>query len=136
MIQKAIGYKIEPEGIEYEEINSEKKEKEDFKIAEIPDKSILLEDVFDLSGKDNDFLFYRDSIMNKGQNMNFLCSDSNQGPIAISIFDDNQNERYISLVRKIEKKYKKYNTLFKCIYFMVEKIFSNRSFYFRNTSCY
>lgn len=72
----------------------------------------LLEGVFDLADKDNDYLFYRDQIMNKGTqhisffiregglpHVNFLCSDSMQGPVAVSMWQDENRQRYVSLIR-------------------------------------
>jgi len=71
-------------------------------IIDSPLAEDVLEEVFDVSGKDNDFIFYRDQIMNRGEHMNFLCVDSPQGPIAISVYQENMSKLYVALIRRVE----------------------------------
>jgi len=106
MIQSSIGYRIE--GVEPVDLASSTEVKElkneqtgsSSKVAEketeLPN---LLEGVFDLSDKDNDYLFYKDQIMNKGSHVNFLCNDSPLGPMCVSYYDDRPNQTYVALSR-------------------------------------
>jgi len=81
MIHSSIGYRIE--GVEPVELSSsteskeeQKEEQTDSNSSKIAEKETelpnLLEGVFDLSDKDNDYLFYKDQIMNKGSHVNFF----------------------------------------------------------------
>jgi len=89
MILNTVGYRVEGVG-DNDEVH-------------VTDVSLpgLLDGVFDLADRDNDFKYYRDEIMSRGPipHVNFLCADSVSGPVAVSIWQDELNERYISLVR-------------------------------------
>jgi len=83
MIAPAVGYRIE--GIGDEPPREAKCDVEG-----------LLDGVFDLS--DNDMVYYRDHFMNKAH-MNFLCPESPQGPLAVSIVKEETSNTYKSITR-------------------------------------
>jgi len=97
MISKVIGYRVE--GVE-DSSGSSKEEEGSLKIVgdDILNKSDIMDGVFDLADKDNDYLYYKDQIM-KGPHVNFLCSDSPIGPVVASYYDDILHQKYVSLYR-------------------------------------
>jgi len=99
MILNCIGYRVEQAVGDNEDSDI---------VVEIK-KENLLDGVFDLAEKDNDIRFYRDEIMNKvPPHVNFLCVDSNWGPVAVSIYQDILKDRYISLIRTAKGNSRKY----------------------------
>lgn len=63
----------------------------------------FLQGVFDITGQDNDFLYYRDDILEKSSTcecIEMLCGDSPSGPVSISLKKDKQE--YNCLIRTIK----------------------------------
>lgn len=85
MIAAAVGYRIEGLGQDGSDPALAK--------CDIPN---LREGVFDLS--DNDMIYFRENFMNK-PHFNFLCSESPQGPMSVSITRDEPTDTYKAIIR-------------------------------------
>eukprot|EP01117_Protostelium_nocturnum_P011878 TRINITY_DN4336_c0_g1_i1.p1 TRINITY_DN4336_c0_g1~~TRINITY_DN4336_c0_g1_i1.p1 ORF type:complete len:391 (+),score=147.53 TRINITY_DN4336_c0_g1_i1:191-1363(+) len=113
MIYSAPGYSVEGlDSISESNLKEESSENSIFhsKSFQNYDANRLNEEerakVFDVTDKDNDFLYYRDqilpkSVQNRENVVELLCSDSSKGPFSVSIALDNGSA--LCLIRTMEQ---------------------------------
>jgi len=73
-------------------------------------KEQVVDDLFDLTGKDNDFLYFREHFSNKGarEHWTWVAKDIEKfGPIAVSVVLE--GETYLALIRTKKRRRKKRN---------------------------
>jgi len=114
MIQSVIGYRIEGDSISLptsnsslsissgkSEVTTTSQQTISYKTAgkDLLENPKILDGVFDLADADNDYVYYKDQIVNKGAHVNFLCAESLVGPVIVSYFDDVPNKTYVALSR-------------------------------------
>ncbi|ELR16049.1 RapGAP/RanGAP domain containing protein [Acanthamoeba castellanii str. Neff] len=92
IVSQAVGYRIEGGGLDADSQHPAASS------SSSPAPGTIIDDVFDLEGKDNDYKFYQTKFFNQ-EHHNLLCKDSEIGPCCVSLIHSAAKGRYRALVR-------------------------------------